>query len=257
MRIRKTLSLCLLLVCAVGSGVAWVIGSRAQTPAGGDQRPAVNLVARLDAKAKAARGGEEGAVRDLADEVFKTVALDQAPAGMLDAVKDRLVRAELAHRNGKAEGIAEVNVVKVINGLATEFKAPEYAKTSRYEVRKLRVRTLPLLPNFIADGQQPKKVGTSISEKMSPMEAAFVTALLLRQKLSNPEYQVTHAERVSRWAEKHGAKKAEKANQSKADDAPGRQEEMERVIAKGASEISPIALLNIPSRALDILGVQE
>ena len=255
MRTRKTFALALLLLGALGSGVAWVIGTHAQ--AGADERPALNLVARLNEKSKAAKGGREEALHDLADEVFKTVGLNEAPAGMLDAVKDRLVRAEISYRDGKDEGIPETNVVKVINGLALGLKAPEYAKTSRYEVRKLRVSALSALPNFIADGQHPKKVGASISEKMSPMEAAFVTTLLLRQKLSNPEYQVTHAERLSKWAEKHGAKKNDKANGWKAADATAREEEMEKVIAKGVSELSPLALLNAPSRALDVLGVKE
>jgi hypothetical protein len=226
---------------------------------GADAQPA-RLLGQLNDKAKAARADDEKSLRALADEVFNTADLNSAPAGMLDAVKERLVRAEIGYRNGRDEGIPEINVVKVVNGFAREFKAPEYAKTSKFEVRQLRVRTLLLLPNFIADGRRPAKVGDSIAERMSPMEATFITVLLLKQKLSNPEYQVTHAERVSKWAEKHGGRKNETAKQSKAkdaDDSSARREEMERVIARRTSEISAFALLNIPSNALNVLGVKE
>ena len=208
---RRTITaLSLLLCCAMLGGATWVASTKTagggfDEQAGADARPA-RLLGELNDKAKAAKSGNEESVRALADEVFKTADLNEAPAGMLDAVKDRLVRAEIGYRSGNDEGIPEINVVKVINGLAQGFNAPEYAKTSKFEVRQLRVRTLLLVPNLIADGQRPAKVGDSISDRMSPMEATFITALLLRQKLSNPEFQVTHAERVSKWAEKHGAK---------------------------------------------------
>ena len=89
------------------------------------------------------------------------------------------------------------------------------------------------------------------------MEAAFVTVLLLQQKKSNPEYQVTYAERSSQWAEKHSGKKKNQLDQAKIQGPSAREAELEKVIAKRVSEISPIDLLNIPSRAMDILGVEK
>jgi hypothetical protein len=250
----------------MASGAIWLFGNspvRGQSLADtGDGKQPAALLGQLNEKAKAVKGGGEASIRKLADEVFKSVALEQAPAGMLDAVKDRLVRAEVSYQNGRAQGITEISVVRAVNGLAIKFKAPEYAKTSRYEVRKLRMGVLAIAPNFIAggrssDSQQPKRIGSSIAPDMSPMEAAFVTVLLLRQKVSNPDYQLTHAERVGGWAEKHGGKQKDKAKPAKAQQSSARREEMENIIARGGSEISPIDLLNIPDRALDILGVQK
>lgn len=266
MKRRNVAMLSLSLCCALLGGVTWLASMNAAQgfswQQGSDAQPSVNLTANLNEKAKAVKGGEEAPIRDLTDVIFKTVALDEAPAGILDAVKDRIVRAEVSYRNGKSEGILEINVVKAVNGLALKFKAPEYAKTSVYEVRKLRVSSLALMPNFIAAGRpsdagQARKVGSTINTKMSPAEATFITALLLRQKLSNPDYQMTHAERVTEWAQQHGNKQDAKAKQPKAANRAARQEEMEKVIARGAAEISPIDLLNIPNTALNILGVQE
>ena len=262
---RKTLILSLLLLSAMGSGALWMSGnSRARgqsSPDAGNGRQSTALFGQLNEKAKAVKGGDEAPIRHLADEVFRTTGLEKAPAGMLDAVKERLVRAEVNYQNGRAQGIPEINVVRVINGLGMKFKAPGYAKTSQYEVRKLRMSVLGLIPNFIANDRsserQPKAIGASINHNMSPMEAAFVTVLLLKQKVSNPEYQVTHAERVSQWAEKHSGKQKNKTEQVKIQGSSARETEMEKVIARGVSEMSPIDLLNIPSRAMDILGVEK
>jgi hypothetical protein len=140
----------------------------------------------------------------------------------------------------------------VVNGLAMKFKAPEYAKTSQYEVRRLRMSALPLMPNFIAkersakaeghsvEESQAKQIGSSINPKMSPMEAAFIMVLLLKQKVSNPDYQVTQAERASKWVEQHSSREKNKKPLAKNEASMLRQEEMERIINKGVSQISPI-----------------
>ena len=93
-------------------------------------------------------------------------------------------------------------------GLAVKFNAPEYAKTSPSEVREVRGRLLPYLPDFIGRGRvengktKPKKPHSTIDE-MSPVEAAYVTMTVLHQKIYNPDFQLTQDERRAVWVEKH------------------------------------------------------
>lgn len=262
----KILTLSFLLLCAMGSGVVWLFGHSSvegkSIASVGSETQSTALLGQLNEKAKAVKADNGASSRQLADEVFKTVGLDKAPAGMLDSVKDRLVNAEHAYHNGREKGISEINVVKAVNGLAMKFKAPEYAKTTKYEVRKLRMSMLALAPNFIgqersADAPRARQIGSTINPDMSPMEAAFVTAMLLKQKVSNPDYQLTQTERRSKWNEKHSAKQTDKANRLNDQGNSARTQEMDKVIADGGSKLSIAELLNIPNRALDILGVQK
>jgi hypothetical protein len=98
---------------------------------------------------------------------------------------------------------------------------------------------------------------------MSPLEAAFVTAMLLRQKQTNPDYQLTHGERLGRWKELHSKSKKEKADK-KDDDAAAKEKEYARrcnaiaaAVGDGASAMSPAQLLNLPADVLDDLGVEQ
>jgi hypothetical protein len=104
MKRNKTLVFTLLLLCGIGGGTFWVISS---SPARGQSQDTStsasssdNSLGRLDAKAKAAQGGDEARIGELADEVLASLNVDQAPAGMADAIKERLVRAEANYRNG-------------------------------------------------------------------------------------------------------------------------------------------------------------
>ncbi|HXG67048.1 MAG TPA: hypothetical protein VNO70_18235 [Blastocatellia bacterium] len=253
-----------LLFSVMGGGVIWV-GATMSVQSQSGPSSAANPVARLDDRARIAKHGDEAAVRHLVDEVFSSISLDEIPRGMLDEVKERLLRAELSHRNGQQEAIPEINVVHAVNELATKFNAPQYARTYLYEVRKLRMATLPFLPNLVAtetpeETKQDKPVGAStIKTSMSPVEAAFVTLLLLQQQISNPEYQLTHGELVSRWAQMRGDKRgasAERANAGNEIDFSARAKEMRQVMARGVSEMPAGELLNMPARTLDALGIQ-
>ena len=90
----------------------------------------------------------------------------------------------------------------VVNEYAANL-AHLYAKTSALQVRYLRATLVRGYPNFIAQPRLGEKegleqeVGSSINSMMSPLEAAFVTAVLLQQKMLNEEYQKTPQE----WAD--------------------------------------------------------
>ena len=193
-----------LTLCALVVGAVW-LGYKSSTAvhasASAPDEAALPPLARLNAKARAARTHDETAVRALVEESFNVVALNNAPAGMTDAIKDRLTRAEMNWRRGATTGISDASVARTVNHLADKFNAPAYARTNRYEVRLLHTALLPYLPDFIGrdnTGSTQMTVGSSINhERMSPLEAAFVTAMLLRQKQTNPDYQMTHDEQIS------------------------------------------------------------
>lgn len=259
------LALYLLVFLPLGAGLIWF---NAGSPVKGESTPSSQSgkqgqgpLSQLNEKAKAAKGGNYAAVRELVDEIFSTVPVEEPFTAALGEVKERLVRAEINYLKGEQEGIPEPNIICSLNPIAEKFKAPEYARTTQYEVRKLRMATLSLLPDLIANGRsdetnRPEQIGPSINPRMSPAEATFITLLLLQQKLTNSAYQVTHAERLSQWAEKY-AKPKDGAKQTSKIDPSARADEMQRVLNTGLAEMSPADLLSMAKSALDTLGVQK
>jgi hypothetical protein len=134
------------------------------------------------------------------------------------------------------------------NNLADKFNALDYAHTNRYEVRRLHTMMLPYMPDFIGrentGAEQRKTKGSSLNhERMSPLEAGFLTAMLLRQKQTNPDFQLTHDEQFAQWKERHNGKKKDKPNKN--DDPSQTQEHARRhdaianAISDGAAKMSP------------------
>lgn len=168
----------------------------------------------IDEKALQAKNNEESAVRALADEIFNIPELALIPTEDRDAMKTRVLSHELAYRSGNSEGIREENIVLTVNELADKFNAPDYARTSALQVRVLRADFLNRYPNFIAQesasgatgtipagGGEPSSgsaIGDSVSPTMSPLEAVYMTAMMLEQKMLNENYQ--HA--PQEWVEK-------------------------------------------------------
>ncbi len=138
----------------------------------------------------------------MTDAVFDTIVADDevthAAAGEL---KDRVVRSEMEYRKGERKGVDEIEVVKVINGLAKKYGAPAYAKTNQGEVRELRMSMLLTEGDFVArgrndgKGKKKRKKGDGIGSEMSPLEAVYVTADMVKQKLYNEDYQLTQEEK--------------------------------------------------------------
>lgn len=267
---RMKLFLFALTLCALATGAAWLSGGKSSAkaepqPSAQDDAKQSNPLARLNAKARAARKHDEAAVRELVDESFNVAALNNAPAGMSDAIKDRLVRAELNWRRGATRGVSDKDVVKTINQLADKFNAPDYAHTNRYEVRRLHTLMFPYMPDFIGrentGASTSKQKGSSINhERMSPLEAGFLMAMLLRQKQTNPDFQLTHDEQFAQWKERHSGKaKKDKKNDdsAQAQEYAKRHDAIANAISDGAAKMSPAELLNLPANMLDALGVER
>src|SRR2546426_727922 len=150
--------------------------------------------ASLNNKASAAKSGDETAIREVADEVFKTIGLDSLDPDLSAPFKDRLVRAEVDYRRTGKGGVHENKVAQAINQLADRLGAPSYARTGLLQLRHLRVSLQVPLSNFIAQVPSKGSGKATINPEMSPLEAAGLTLLMLYQKVHNEDYQLTPEE---------------------------------------------------------------
>jgi hypothetical protein len=161
---------------------------------------------QLEAKARAAKNGDQGSVRALADQIFdQWNGFGQVPAELTDPIKERLVRAEVDYRQGKSPGVEEANIVEMNNALVGELGMPDYMKLGLQQVRELRLSTLTLTPFFMGMGMTRKnmKVGEKMNSTMSPLQAAHLVTFLVQQKLINPDFQLTPQDWNARRYEQH------------------------------------------------------
>jgi len=143
--------------------------------------------------AKQASQGDEQSLELLAKSILdypRAFPKPAAPVALL--LQNRLARAELAFRNGKIPGIKESDLVDLVNTYADRLQAPVEARTTESQIRILRMRLLLGTPLLMGTGMahSDMKIGESISDTLSPMQAFHLLSTLVDQKLINPEYQV-------------------------------------------------------------------
>lgn len=199
-RLKVALSWCGLFL--LGGALVWLgVGTFLQ---GGGQAASESYDSsfkEIDEKAEAARTGDERAARELVEALFRGPQLDGVPSLLARPFKQRIARAEISYRQGRSDGIAEENIVRLFDELAQKFGAPEYARTDLDEVRAIRLALSHLLPHLIPREQTEKRTATeeaayAVSPAMSPSEATFVALFLLLQKQLNERTLLTSAERA-------------------------------------------------------------
>lgn len=258
MRRRNQAAVPLLLCCAVLAGALWATSnstaSNSSAPAPREIDDGCGLTS-VNAKALAAKGGDEASVRALADEMFRLFEFDQAPAGMDDAIKERLVRAEFNYRNGSHKvDPSEFRIVHVVNRIADRLGAPAYARTNVFEVRRLRTDLLPYTSDLQTGGADAE-----FGAALSPLEAFFFAVSLLQQKRHNVEFQLTNDE----WRALHGGARAGgssgqfRGEMSARLSDTSRGDEMQQAIDKGFAAMSAAEILSLPEQLLDTLGVER
>jgi hypothetical protein len=204
---------------------------------------------QLNVKARAVNEiGGSANINTLVDEVFNTFSV-VVPAD----VRGRVANSETLYRNNQRGGVAEVEVVEAVNGLQIKFNTPEFSKTDLYEVRKLRQALQLSAPQLVGHGRQSEQsfvgnVNPTIVSAMSPSEAVFVLLAMIHQKKSNPNYQMTIAERNASWEVLHTTK----IGQGLAAD-PARAGQMVNAVDAKVATMTAAEILAIPHRALDIL----
>jgi hypothetical protein len=220
-----------------------------------------NPFGSIDNKIRALKGGEEAAARAMAEEVFSSFDLNSIPAGMADALKDRLVRAEVNYRKGRGNAVSELSIAHMVNRLASRLNAPAYFRTNLYEVKRLEAGIMLFSPQLRAQLRERQSLARNapVERTLSPLEATFIAGLLIQQKRYNPEYQLTNDEwitlhggsRRTEWSRAFNLEMRARANDS------GRRNEISAAMEKGFRGLSPAQMLRLPSELLDVLRVER
>ncbi len=83
-----------------------------------------SVFAHVNRQANLSRSGNSAATAELAHQLFTTASIPTDSADSLGNTQ-RIVQAEIAHRNGAHPAIHEADVVKAINSFATTVSAPQ------------------------------------------------------------------------------------------------------------------------------------
>ncbi|MGO8758916.1 MAG: hypothetical protein ACLQG3_12405 [Terracidiphilus sp.] len=162
---------------------------------------AIPTHAYIDSQAVLAKQGSESAIRNITGQLFQGAGLPSELTNAF-AFNERVVQAELNYRKGLHSAVQTTDVVKAINNLANTIGAPVWAHTNTQEVTKLRMWMLILYPHLIANPSPRQTNGKFeiLSPQMSPLEATFIAATLVEQKLWNGYYQLAPSERTTAQA---------------------------------------------------------
>ena len=277
-RKRNTAVISLLLLCALAGGAIWVTSkSASQGNAGANKRGGAefspveaetsNPLSNINSRSKAANNGGETEIRALADEIFTSYQFDEAPAGVSDNIKERLVRAEISYRGGKGQqGISDASIVRAVNYLSQKVGAPAYARTNVFELRRMKAGILPYTANLQARSRAEQltngvltRANDATRPSMSPLEATFFMTVLVQQKQFNSEYQLTQKE----YVQLHGGKRQAKSDkqfrsemQSRKGDST-RSDELEKTVEKRASKMTLSEIVNLPQELMYVLGIEK
>jgi hypothetical protein len=156
-------------------------------------------ITQIDEKAARAVGHDEYLIKELSDSVVDWAVRGQLPPFLTEPYKERLARAEVNYRTGVVPGITGHNIVLLIDDLVQKLEAPDYARTDDDEVLNLRAILAAGVPHLVGNFSQANSKNAAAigpEDKLSPIEAVFVTRQLIMQKEINEAYQTTPAERL-------------------------------------------------------------
>ena len=284
MRKRNTLMISLLLLCAVAGGAIRITSkSAAQSSLETSKGEAQSALAKgqtssplsnINSRARAAnKGGGETEIRAMADEIFTTYQFDEAPAGVSNGIKERLVRAEISYRGGQGQqGISDASIVRAVNYLAYKLGAPAYARTDVFELRRMKVAILPYTNDLQARSrasevtdrvsvgyQKTDTANDASTPTMSPLEAIFFMTVLVQQKQFNPEYQLTNEEFVALHGNKRQAK-SDKMFRGEMNARRGdlsRSNQLAQEVEKHAAAMTLSEIVNLPDELMYVLGIEK
>jgi len=197
-----------------------------------------------------------GETQELADEVFKAHHIVGPLADVASPMLHQIIDAQIKFDQGNLKPVTEEQIAAGINHIATVFSAPVYAFTDSKEVRKTRVLMSTIEPHFI--GRKPlisprvrsPKDHQLLDNQMGPLEAFHVSATILEQKFTNPDYQVTPEERAE--ADGRGDLHALSIDKS-----AQRFHEMQALITLSTKKISLMDIFQLSVDSMKVLGVSQ
>lgn len=247
---KKYIAFTILLATFVVTGILLFFGEFVE---GQTQQPK-DFFGDLNNKSRLANPNNDASINSLVDETFNFMIID--PSSVPSQIKERIARTEKKYRNNQRSGIPEVKVVQALNGLATRFNAPEYARTNEMEVRDLRMSMMTHLPQFVgvfreSEANRNNSVNPIINQNLSPTEAVLMMLMMIQQKETNPFYQMTDAEKSASWQQLH-----DKGGLSNLPDNDERIQEMNQ-ISNNARSLGKTKALKIVNQVLNALEMEQ
>ena len=257
----------ILVLPLVLGAVVWGTIGRRETARSEPLNDSKSPIERLNDRARAAKDDDIASVEDLSAALIANLVPVDLPDQAKATIHMRLVAAELNYRRGH-EGIPEANVSRTVNGLAQEFGAPDFAKTSVTQVRFLRASMMGVFPHLLV----PQRIHanntkqSSAQQRLSPMGAALLTALLIQQKLINEEFQIEpnnwrhhlqnkNAEIWRTYRENNGAAPRLSGSRLSGKSEGAKTRELRQLIQQRISTMTQTKVVSLTSETLDQLGI--
>jgi len=220
----------------------------------GNPQPEAPTWAVIDQKAATLQPLNESSIRELVLAIASAHASKEIlPA--LEVFTDRVTRSELQFQKGASKGISDERLVTATNYLAKVLSMPEYSKTNVGEVRRLRGRLMILTPHLIGMQRSLDRTPTKGDLKeMSPSEAFWVFTMLVKQKATNPNFQLTEEERRARLNDIHSKSFDSVLVSQRVND---REEEIASALRAKLSTMSIRDLEDEANKCLDLLGMEK
>jgi hypothetical protein len=150
-------------------------------------------------------------IAELTEEVYHAAEIKGQAEDLAGPYIKVTAEAQARFYEHKAAPVDEARVAETVNAIASAFNAPRFAFTTREEVHRLRIRLALLEPSFIGRMSANRPYTRSnpssnmLPDKLSPLEAFHVTAMMLKQKTINPSFQITPEEKKERLAKNPNA----------------------------------------------------
>jgi len=146
--------------------------------------------------ATAAKTNDYRDTQSLVDEVLRFQHAFRIPDAVRPYLSGRLTEAQYSHVTAARAGVREKDLSRIFNTLVEKFGLPSYAFTSELQVHAIRMSLILSEPTFMGAGVTTgrMKIGDRINDRLSPLQAMHLLAVLADQKLLNPTFQVEPSE---------------------------------------------------------------
>lgn len=223
---------------------------------------------KLETVAANANANDAASISALADEIFPTDYWPNEILSSREAIKARLIRAEMGFYNGQHRGISCEDVSKALNNAVQQLALPRFAKTSRAQIGSLRMSELMNAPRFMHPRISDSKMGSRALGVMSPMQAAFLATRMVEQKLFNEEYQFDPGEWVAmRRAQSRALWESRRQSRDRGLEASGarvvlrvpgsKEAEMTRASSQAVASLAQNQIDSLLKKVFDDMGVQQ
>ena len=144
-----------------------------------------SVTVQMQQLAVRSKAGDLSATNGLARQMFLDAGIPDVLVSSF-GFTDRVANAEAEYRKGAHGAVTDIAIVKAVNNMVATIGAPQWARTSVGEVRKLRMHMLVNNPQLFAsqDGADGTGHYKALAETMTPLEGSYVATALPRLNAS-------------------------------------------------------------------------